>query len=91
LCSNGSFQCSLTDLFQSCHRWPLLGSSSVKYHLRDSGDVTQQYESCRKRCRHASGASFANLYQRTGEDTKEWEDLVHAVVNCRVCELAIAI
>jgi hypothetical protein len=26
----------------------------------------------------------------TGEDTADWEDLVHAVVNCRVCELAIA-
>jgi hypothetical protein len=27
----------------------------------------------------------------TGEDTADWEDLVRAVVNCRVCELAIAL
>jgi hypothetical protein len=25
----------------------------------------------------------------TGEDTADWADLVRAVVNCRVCELAI--
>jgi hypothetical protein len=27
----------------------------------------------------------------TGEDTADWDDLVRAVVNCRVCELAIAL
>jgi hypothetical protein len=27
----------------------------------------------------------------TGEDTADWKDLVHAVVNCIVCELAIAL
>jgi hypothetical protein len=27
----------------------------------------------------------------TGEDTADWEDLVHAVVNCRVCESMIAL
>jgi hypothetical protein len=27
----------------------------------------------------------------TSEDTTDWEDLVGAVVNCRVCELAIAL
>jgi hypothetical protein len=27
----------------------------------------------------------------TGEDTADWEDLVRAVVNCRVCELATAL
>jgi hypothetical protein len=27
----------------------------------------------------------------TGEDAAEWEDLVRAVVNCIVCELAIAL
>jgi hypothetical protein len=27
----------------------------------------------------------------TGEDTADWEELVRAVVNCRVCELAIAL
>jgi hypothetical protein len=27
----------------------------------------------------------------TGEDTADWEDLVRAVMNCRVCELAIAL
>jgi hypothetical protein len=27
----------------------------------------------------------------TGEDTADWEDLVRAVVNCRVCELVIAL
>jgi hypothetical protein len=26
----------------------------------------------------------------TGEDTADWEVLVHAVVNCRVCELVTA-
>jgi hypothetical protein len=26
-----------------------------------------------------------------GEDTADWEDLVRAVVNCRVSELAIAL
>jgi hypothetical protein len=30
-------------------------------------------------------------YQTTSEDTADWEDLVGAVVNCRVCELAIAL
>jgi hypothetical protein len=25
-----------------------------------------------------------------GEYTADWEDLVHAVVNCKVCELAVA-
>jgi hypothetical protein len=29
--------------------------------------------------------------EMTGEDTADWEDLVHAVVNCKVCELAIAL
>jgi hypothetical protein len=28
---------------------------------------------------------------KTGEDTAEWEDLVRAVVNCRVRELAITL
>jgi hypothetical protein len=27
----------------------------------------------------------------TGEDTVDWESLVRAVVNCRVCELAIVL
>jgi hypothetical protein len=27
----------------------------------------------------------------TGENTADWEDLVHAVVNCRVCELAMVL
>jgi hypothetical protein len=27
----------------------------------------------------------------TGEDTTDWEDLVRAVVNCRLCELKIAL
>jgi hypothetical protein len=27
----------------------------------------------------------------TSEDTADWEDLVRAVVNCRVCELALAL
>jgi hypothetical protein len=27
----------------------------------------------------------------TGEDTAEWEVLVRAVVNCRLCELVIAL
>jgi hypothetical protein len=26
-----------------------------------------------------------------GEETTDWEDLLNAVVNCRVCELAIAL
>jgi hypothetical protein len=30
-------------------------------------------------------------HQETGEDTADWEDLVRAVVNCRLCELAIAL
>jgi hypothetical protein len=25
--------------------------------------------------------------RQTGEDPADWEDLVHAVVNCSVCEL----
>jgi hypothetical protein len=32
-----------------------------------------------------------SCYQATSKDTADWEDLVHAVVNCRVCELAIAL
>jgi hypothetical protein len=32
-----------------------------------------------------------NRYQAsTGEDTADWEDLVRAVVNCRMCDLTIA-
>jgi hypothetical protein len=27
----------------------------------------------------------------TGEDIADWEELVHAVVNCRACELAIVL
>jgi hypothetical protein len=27
----------------------------------------------------------------TGEDTEDWEDLVRAVVNCRVCEIEIVL
>jgi hypothetical protein len=27
----------------------------------------------------------------TSEDTTDWEDLVRAVVNCRECELAVAL
>jgi hypothetical protein len=29
--------------------------------------------------------------RQTGKDTAGWEDLVRAVVNCRVCELALAV
>jgi hypothetical protein len=33
-----------------------------------------------------------NVNQTTaGEDTADWEDTVRAVVNCIVCELAIAL
>jgi hypothetical protein len=36
--------------------------------------------------------AFGNRYQATtGEDTADWEDLVRAVVNCRVCEIAITL
>jgi hypothetical protein len=27
----------------------------------------------------------------TGEDTADWEDLVCVTVNCKVCELAVAL
>jgi hypothetical protein len=29
--------------------------------------------------------------EMTGEETADWEDLVHAVMNCSVCELAISV
>jgi hypothetical protein len=36
--------------------------------------------------------AFGSRYQApTGEDTAEWEDLMRAVVKCRLCELAIAL
>jgi hypothetical protein len=36
--------------------------------------------------------SVGSRYQATtGEDTADWEDLVHAVVNYKVCELVIAL
>jgi hypothetical protein len=36
-------------------------------------------------------STIGSHYQTTGEDTVDWEDLVHAVVNCKVCEFAIAL
>jgi hypothetical protein len=37
-------------------------------------------------------SAVESRYQTTtGEDTADWEDLVRAVVNCRVCESAIAL
>jgi hypothetical protein len=34
--------------------------------------------------------AVGSCYQTmTGEDIADWEDLVHAIVNCRVCELAV--
>jgi hypothetical protein len=40
-----------------------------------------------------SGTSAVGVrYQATtGEETADWKDLMRAVVNCRVCELAIAL
>jgi hypothetical protein len=36
--------------------------------------------------------AVGSCYQATtGEDTADWEDLVRAVVNCRECELTIAL
>jgi hypothetical protein len=36
--------------------------------------------------------AVASWYQTTtGEDTADWKELVLAVMNCRVCELAIAL
>jgi hypothetical protein len=37
-------------------------------------------------------STVGNRYQATtGEGTADWEDLVRAVVSCKVCELAIAL
>jgi hypothetical protein len=37
-------------------------------------------------------SAVGSLYQATtGEDTEDLEDLVRVVMNCRVCELAIAL
>jgi hypothetical protein len=37
-------------------------------------------------------SAVESCYQAmTGEVTTDWKDLVRAVVNCRVCELAIAL
>lgn len=32
----------------------------------------------------------SSCYQTAGQDTADWEGLLHAVVDCGVCELAIA-
>jgi hypothetical protein len=37
------------------------------------------------------GCEPGSMGTSTGEDTADWEDLVHAVLNCRVCELVIAL
>jgi hypothetical protein len=36
-------------------------------------------------------AEEATMYQKIGENTGDWRDLVHAVANCRACELVIAL
>jgi hypothetical protein len=41
--------------------------------------------------REQRNVHYWKLYQKTGEDTVDWEDLVRAVVDCRLCELAIAL
>jgi hypothetical protein len=54
---------------------PLLGNGSVNIFPRQPDQVTAATD------RHAT----------TGEDTADWQDLVRAAVNCKVCELEIAL
>jgi hypothetical protein len=59
------------------------------YNLVSCETVTGQYG-----CEHGSWGidGVGSRYQTTtDEDTADWKDLVRAVVNCRVCELAIAL
>jgi hypothetical protein len=36
-------------------------------------------------------SAVGSHYQKTGEDSAGWGDLIHAVVNCRLCELVIVL
>jgi hypothetical protein len=39
----------------------------------------------------AVGSRWSSFQATTAEDTAEWKDLVRALVNCRMCELAITV
>jgi hypothetical protein len=70
----------LSSLCQRCYKQEKLKS------LVSCETVIGQY-----RCEKRSWGSKTLEAITTSEDTAGWEDLVHAVVNCWACELAIAL
>jgi hypothetical protein len=52
--------------------------------------VVGQSSACKNMSTEAEDFVGIHHQATTGEDTADWEDLVYAVVKCRVCELAIA-
>jgi hypothetical protein len=44
-----------------------------------------------RKSRVRGSSAVGSRYQTTVENTADWEDIVRAVVNCRVCELAKAL
>jgi hypothetical protein len=75
---------------------PWDGSEKSKRLVWDGGQPGSELWDSRQpvKSKHGSWGSYGveSHYQATtGEDTADWEDLVRAVMNCRVCKLAIAL
>jgi hypothetical protein len=64
-----------------CYKQDIWSNELVVGQLPASKNVSTETEDFVQICHQAT----------TGEDTSDWEDLVHAVVNCRLCELVIAL
>jgi hypothetical protein len=84
-----SSQCSSVQLVQ-CSEWVrgLLQFSPCELLLLEAGSWSMGI--VRKPSIRGTSA-IGSRYWTTGEDTADWEELVCAVVNCRVCELVISL
>jgi hypothetical protein len=93
--SVGSVQCSAISTVERVDRWTgelvrgPLRFSPFELLLLEAGSWST--EIIRELWIRGTSAVGSPYQATTGEDTAEWEALVRAVVNCRLCEIAITL